>query len=115
MTKLKSTFCRGYVDEERWTTDFANALGYIPISKDLIEAAKKIVYEKGMRVKIINPRNKRIRLPEDYLFQENLVRTNPFTIRPVPLRGPDIELHSATEEGLVKLIKNLGFPETKKM
>ena len=116
MAKPESTFCVGYVNRTSWedsSPELASKWGYVPISEDLIEAIMNIVYEKGVRVAIIDPKNRGIRLPEDYLFQGNLIRINPLlTARPVPMWGPDIELHSGTEEGLIKLIETLGLPKS---
>ena len=122
MVKLEFTFFVGYVDNKIWDTDLADKWGYVPISKDLIEAAKNIVYEKGVRIAIITPKNREIKLPNDYLLQGNLVRINPLLekrhwgrflvkARPVLMWGAEIELHSETEEGLTKLIKDLKFPD----
>jgi len=117
MVKLEFTFFVGYVNNKIWETDVADKCGYVPISRDLIESAKNIVYNKGKKIAIIDSKNKEIKLTDDdYLFRGNLVRIDPlFTTRPVQRWGPDIELHSETREGLTKLIKDLGFPKTKKM
>ena len=119
MIEPESTFCVGYVNRKIWgnpsSPRLASKWGYIPISENLIKVARNIVYEKGVRVAIIDPGNREIKLLEDYLFQGNLVRIYPLlTARPVPMWGPDIELHSETEKGLTKLIKDLGFPNRQK-
>jgi len=106
MTKPEFTFYKGYVDNESWNTDFVNKVGYVPISKNLIKTTKDIVYEKGVRVTIINTKNRQIQPPKDYLLQGNLIRIN-------PLWGAEIELHSETKKGLEKLIKDLGLPDNK--
>ena len=116
MEKPKSTFCRGYVNNKIWDADLANEWGYIPISRSLIAVAKNIVYEKGAELAKINLQDRGFKSIDDYLFQGNLVRINFFrTSKPAPLCGPDIELHSETKKGLEKLVKDLGFPEIKKM
>ena len=109
----ESTFCRGYVNNTFWDTNLADELKYTLVSVSLIEVARRIIYKKGVEVTRINPQDRRFSQNiEDYLFQGNLVRINFFrTAKPVPLCGPDIELHSETDEGLAKLIKDLGLPD----
>jgi len=115
MTELGFTFCRGYVNNTVWPKNLANEWKYASVSVNLIEVARRIVYKKGVEVTRINPQDRRFSPNiEDYLFQGNLVRINFFrTAKPVPLCGPDIELHSETDEGLANLIKDLGLPDNK--
>ncbi len=110
MKELGFTFCRAYVDDKRWDTDLAEEYGYIRAYKNSIELARCLVYKKGVEVKIIDPKNTEIK--NDYLFQGNLIKINPLPSgKPVPLCGPDIELHSETKKGLEELIENLGLKE----
>jgi len=110
MKEIGFTFCRAYVDDKRWDKDRAEEYGYIRAYKNSIELARCLVYKKGMEVKIIDPKNTEIK--SDYLFQGNFIKINPLPSgKPVPLCGPDIELHSGTKEGLAKLAKDLGLPD----
>jgi hypothetical protein len=100
---MKITCCKGYVYNKIWSEKLIRDWGYIPISKNLIENAEKIIRKKGAKVKII--RDDGIRRSQDYLFQESLIRIN------LPSTAPHLELHSETKKDLTKLIKELGLPD----
>ena len=111
MQKPDFAFCVAYVNEELWeesSPGLAKEHGYVPMHKDTIKFARNKVYRVGVQIKVFNPEERDANLPDDYILHGNLIRVIPsLTLKPVPRRGPDIELHSRTEEGLAKLIKTL--------
>lgn len=111
MAEPKYAFHRAYVSEELWSKERAEEHGYIRVPEDLINKARHTIYFLGAKIKILNPKNKEITgLQQNYLFKGKFVRVNPFPkAKPVPLCGPDMELHSETKLGLAKLMDSLGF------